>query len=159
MRLLCTVAWPAAQSVQHRSVQSRFVAGWQIWTEPGGLAWADPGPDFDCLGRALADCASTLSPRGEPPTLSTYSIDGLLRALAERPSDELAHGNLWVFTLNGDQVETRMDIDDPTSEPVDSIAVDQLVAGLTDLRDEVVRQLANGHQLDDRNWSQKNPGP
>ena len=130
---------------------------WHIWTEKGGLAWADPGENRLELRSAVEDCASTLSPVGEPPRLSTYWIDHILSGL-ERPDDgDLAHGNLWVMTLRDQVVEMRMDVDPPTSDPLDVVAVDELARGLRALRGEVVGRLTAGHQLDQRRWSQKNP--
>lgn len=130
---------------------------WRIWTDDGGLAWADPGEDRPALGDALKDCASTLSPVGEPPTLSTYWIDRLLAGLEQADARDLAHGNLWVLTLTDEVVEVRIDVDPPTSDPLDVVAVDDLSRGLHALRDEVVARLALGHELDERHWSQQNP--
>lgn len=152
-----TVAWACPRLVEDPPVQSPLMAVWRIWTEPGSLAWADPGPEYVGMADAIADCAETLSPRGEPPTLSTYWIDLLLEGIDERRKGELAHGNLWVFTLNGENVEIRMDVDNPADEAVGSIDLGDLVSGLNALRGEVIRQLSTGHQLDGRIWSQKNP--
>lgn len=130
---------------------------WRVWTDPGGLAWTDPGNDRSALRSAIEDCASTLSPVGQPPTLSTYWIDQLLAALAAPGEHELSHGNLWVLTLHGQAVEVRMDVDPETSEPLDVVGVDELMSGLEDLRREVLGQLAAGHRLDARRWPQQNP--
>lgn len=129
---------------------------WRIWTEPGGLTWADPGPDPGALSDALRDCASTLSPRDEAPALSTYWVDRMLDSL-EAGNSEVAHGNLWVVTLAGDSVEIRLDLDEPATEPVATVHHSAMVRGLRDLRAEVQARLDAGHILDDRNWSQQNP--
>jgi len=133
------------------------VSEWRIRTEAGGLAWVDPGPDQGALRQALGDCVSTLSPRGEAPGLSSYWIDRLLDRL-EAGEGEVAHGNLWVFTLVDQAVEIRMDVDDPASEPLASVDLTTLIHGLRTLRAEVQSRIAAGHVLDDRHWSQQNPG-
>ena len=46
------------------------------------------------------------------------------------------------MTLDGENVESRMDVDEPTSAAVASMAVSDLITGLTDLRDEVLRRAA-----------------
>ena len=130
---------------------------WRIWTDDGGLAWADPGADRPALGDAVKDCASTLSPIGEPPRLSTYWIDLLLTGLEQAGDKDVARGDLWVLTLIDEVVEVRMDVDPSTSDPLDVVAVDDLTRGLHALRGEVVARLAMGHELDGRHWSQKNP--
>lgn len=130
---------------------------WQIWTDEGGLAWADPGGDRLALRSAVEDCASTLSPVGQAPALATYWIDLLLAALNQPGDRDLAHGNLWVMTLHGRIVEVRMDVDPPSSDPLDEVAVDELVRGLHALRDEVIVRLAAGHELQGRHRSQQNP--
>jgi len=130
---------------------------WRVWTDEGGLAWADPGPDHGALGAAVRDCASTLSPRGSTPALSTYWVDLLLDMINGDGEVTVGHGNLWVLTRVGDSVEVRMDVDPPTSEPVDVVGVMDLVRGLETLRSEVKGQLVRGHELDDRYWAQRNP--
>ena len=144
--------WPIGQAdrvnIEHPN--------WRIWTEDGGLAWADPGEARPALRNAVGDCASTLSPVGGSPRLSTYWVDLLLAGL-ERPGDrEVAHGNLWVLRLTDEVVEVRMDVDPPTSDPLDVVTVDELTSGLRALREEVLARLALGHELDER-WSQMNP--
>jgi hypothetical protein len=132
---------------------------WRIWTEPGGLTWADPGPERDALRSALEDCAETLSPIGEPPRLSTYWIDHRLAQLERARDGEIANGNLWTLTVTGDAVEVRMNVDPPTSPPLDVVKVAELADGLRLLREEVVRQRATGHALSDRYWPQRVPYP
>jgi hypothetical protein len=83
---------------------------WQIWTDDRGLAWADPGPHRTALGDAVRDCAETLSPVGQSPRLSTYWIDDLLDEMDKTEAGVIAHGNLWVLTRNGPNVEVRMDV-------------------------------------------------
>lgn len=131
---------------------------WRIWTDEGGLTWADPGSGRAALRSAVEDCAGTLSPVGEPPALSTYWVDRLLSNLVRSAQGDIGHGNLWVLTVSDRVVEVRMDVDPPSSDPLDVVSVDELVRGLRALRDEVVVRLAAGHQLSDRYWSQKNPG-
>lgn len=128
---------------------------WRIWTEKGGLASVDPGTDHPALRLAIQDCAGTLSPAGQPPTLSTYWIDEVLSAIQRREM-EVAHGNLWVLTLRGQAIEVRMDVDDPASQPLESMDAATVVEGLQALRAEVMRQADRGHTLDDRMWLQKN---
>ena len=72
---------------------------------------------------------------------------------------EIAHGNLWVFSLAGESIEIRMDVDDvdSDSDPIDTVPAMSLERLLGDLREEVVSRLASGHILDDRHWSQQNP--
>jgi hypothetical protein len=130
---------------------------WRIWTDEGGLAWADPGADRRALRSAIEDCASTLSPVGHPLALASYWIDRLLTALDQPGDRDLAHGNLWVLTLHDGVVEVRMDVDPPASEPLDVVPVDELARGLRALRDEVAGRLAARHELDGRLWSQQNP--
>jgi hypothetical protein len=129
---------------------------WPIWTEKGGLAWVDPGTDHPALRDAIQDIAATLSPVGQPPRLSTYWIDEVLAAI-QRRDGEVSHGNLWVLTLRDQTIDVRMDLDDPASQPLESIDAATLVEGLQALRAEVMRQLHSGHTLDDRMWLQKNP--
>ena len=132
-------------------------AAWRARTDDGGLTWLDPGPDRPALRAALEDCAETLSPAGEPPALSTYWVDRLLERAAELEPGDIAHGNLWVLTAADRMVEVRMDVDPPSSEPIEVIETDDLIRGLQVLRSEVVVRLAHGHRLDDRYWTQKNP--
>lgn len=127
-----------------------------MWTDPGGLAWLEASPDRPSLKMALADCASTLSHRGTRPALSTDSVDQMLARL-DAGANEIAHGNLWVLTLIDGQVEVRMDVDEPSSDPLDAVEASTLARGLEALRAEVLNQLADGHSLDDRYWSQQNP--
>lgn len=130
---------------------------WRIWTDDRGLAWADPGPHRPALGDAVRDCAETLSPVGESPRLSTYWIDDLLAEMDNTEAGVIAHGNLWVLTRNGSNVEVRMDVDPIDSEPLDVVTVSDLAAALRALSEEVRSQLAAGHELDDRFWAQRNP--
>lgn len=130
---------------------------WRVWTESGGLARLDPGPDRPALRAALEDCAETLSPLGEPPALSTYWLDRMLELAKASDHAEIAHGNLWVLTAHGGLVEVRMDVDPAASEPLDLIEVEELTRGLRLLRTEVLTRLAEGHQLAERSWVQKNP--
>ena len=109
------------------------------------------------LKDALADCASTLSHGGEDPALSTYSIDRMLARL-EGGAEEIGHGNLWVLTRSGSRIEVRMDIDDPLSEPLDTVDAATLTRQLQALRCEVIARLADGHTLANQHWSQQNPG-
>ncbi len=132
-------------------------AGWRIWTDDRGLAWADPGPHRPALGDAVRDCAEALSPVGQSPRLSTYWIDSLLDEMDRTEAGVVAHGNLWVLTRKGPNVEIRMDVDPIDSEPLDVVAVSELVAALRALSKEVRSQLAAGHELDDRPWTQRNP--
>ena len=50
-----------------------------------------------------------------------------------------------------------MDVDPPSSESLELIEADDLIRGLQLLRSEVLDRLADGHQLDDGYWAQKNP--
>jgi hypothetical protein len=132
---------------------------WRVGTENGGLSWIDPGGRRSALRAALEDCAETLSPAGRTPALSTYWVDLLLSKLREGRGGDVAHGNLWVLSLNGGLVEIRMDVDAPDSEALEVVEADDLIHGLDALRAEVLDRLANGHRLDDRPWMQKNPLP
>jgi hypothetical protein len=89
--------------------------------------------------------------------LSTYWVDRLLSEIQQQQNGEVAHGNLWVLTINDGLVEVRMDVDPSSSEPLDVVDVAELLRGLQALRREVVTRLAAGHRLDGRHWSQKNP--
>lgn len=135
------------------------MGGWRIWPDPAGLAWADPGDDRDAFRSALEDCADSLSPAGQPPGLSTYWVDHLLGQLERGRDGEVANGNLWTLTVKGDTVEVRMNVDPPTSEPLDVVGIDELREGLRLLRGEIVTQLAAGHTLDRRWWAQRVPYP
>lgn len=129
---------------------------WRIYTEAGGLSWVDVGPSRGAVGDALADCASTLSPRGEPPSLSTYWIDRVLDRLDDGDG-EIAHGDLWILRRAGESIEFRMDVDDDGSDPIATVDLAALRHCLDALRAEVQARLATGHMLDGRHWSQKNP--
>lgn len=50
-----------------------------------------------------------------------------------------------------------MDVDPPSSEPLDVIDAGDLIRGLQALRSEVLDRLAAGHRINDRYWAQKNP--
>jgi hypothetical protein len=127
--------------------------------EPGGLIWPNPGDDRPALRDALSDSVGSLSPVGVAPSLSTYWIDRALAALASSAPAEsiVASGNAWSLIRNGDRVVVQFDYADEGEEPADAIPVDELSAGLRAYRDEVVKAVESGHQLDERWWAQHNP--
>jgi hypothetical protein len=132
---------------------------WSIDLEPGGLVWLDPGPDRPELKEALQDCVESLSPVGTEPSLSTYWIDHALAALSRSAPTELviASGNAWSLVRDGNAVTARFDYAGEGEEAMETIPVEDLVAGLTAYRDAVLQALHDGHKLDERWWAQKNP--
>lgn len=61
-----------------------------------------------------------------------------------------------MLTASDRMIEVRMDVDPPDSAPLDVVEADDLARGLRFLRSEVLDRLANGHQLKNRYWSQRN---
>jgi hypothetical protein len=90
--------------------------------------------------------------------LSTYWVERLLNEIDRTDAGVVAHGNLWVLTRRGGTVQVRMDVDPLDSEPLDVVKVGELTEALRALIDEVQVRLAEGHELADRYWAQRNPG-
>jgi hypothetical protein len=133
--------------------------GWAIDVEPGGLVRVDPGPEHPELRQALNDCASSLSPIGTAPSLSTYWIDRLLGGLVIHAGGEslLANGDEWSLVRRDDTVIVRWDYGTEGEQERESIPVGELLAGVRIYRDAVERAIEDAHQLDDRWWAQKVP--
>ncbi len=133
---------------------------WSIEVEPGGLVRLDPGPERPQLKEALDDCAESLSPVGTAPSLSTYWINRVLASLSPAAPAEsvIASGNAWSLVRHGDTVAVRFDYADEGEEESETIAVDELVVGLSTYRDAVLQSIENGHRLAERRWAQRNPG-
>src|SRR5437762_13739994 len=109
---------------------------WRVEAEPGGLVWVDPGPGRPSLKQALHDCVGSLSPIGEPPSLSTYWVDGTLAALSPQAPTEavIASGNAWSLVRRGDTVAVRFDYADDGEAETETISIGELIAGLSTYR-------------------------
>jgi hypothetical protein len=111
------------------------------FTELGGLLWIELGPNWFGFTEALNDAVSALSPRGEPPAVSTYWIDYALEGLARAPGDEITGGNTTriVRTPTGVRAVSDYELFEEESMPVEDFR-----GLLTAWRERVVEQVASG---------------
>ena len=103
--------------------------------EDKGLIWLDLGPSWSSFNEALADAVSSLSPRGEPPALSTYWIDRALAAEHAESGAVVAGGNSTtiVRTRYGVRAESDYELFDAQEMPLA-----EFLSALQQWRDEVV---------------------
>ena len=111
------------------------------FTEHSGLLWIELGPDWSGFTEALNDGVSALSPRGEPPAVSTYWIDYALEGLARAPGDEITGGNTTriVRTATGVRAVSDYELFDE-----ESMTVEDFRSLLTAWRERVVAQIDSG---------------
>ena len=134
---------------------------WRFWTDPNnGLIWTHAGDDRKGFTEALSDSVSSLSPRGEPPNLSTYWIDRALERLRLPSSDDevvVSGGNATQIFRKGQRVRAVSLYDVFDDEWMD---VDEFERGLQGWRAEGLEALQLGRTLarDQSNY-QRNPWP
>lgn len=88
--------------------------------EDNELIWLDLGPSWPGFNEALADAVSSLSPRGQPPALSTYWIELALDAEHAEPGANVTGGNTTriVRTVQGVRAESDYELFDPEEMPL-----------------------------------------
>jgi hypothetical protein len=131
---------------------------WTISIDAQGLVWARVGTSSPGFDEALADSISTLSPRGEPPALSTYWIDRALAGVESGSEKPFLWGNATRLTRSGDEVIAQSDYGLFADE---RMPVSEFVEGLKTWREVVLRAIREGGAISLAAgvtfWPQRNP--
>ena len=133
---------------------------WRFWTGPRGQVWADAGEGRVGINEALSDAITSLSPRGQPVSLSTYWIDRTLGRLRLPDSGEeiiVAGGNATYLYRRSQQVRAHAIYDTFDDEWMD---VEEFERGLEAWKATIERSIRKGAAVsDDLSNYQRNPWP
>jgi hypothetical protein len=103
--------------------------------EDRGLIWITLGSSRPGWYEAMNDGISSLSPRGQPPELSTYWIDHALAGVDSAPGSKITGGNSTRIERTTDGVVAKSDYEMFEDE---HMSVEDFVSLLRAWRDRVV---------------------
>lgn len=131
---------------------------WTISTDQQGLIWAHAGPEYRGFNEAMADSISALSPRGVPPSLSTYWIDHAIARIHSASAKALGGGNATSLIRVGDEVIAHSDYELFEDE---RMSVAEFLNGLELWREAVQSAIDRGATISltpgVTYWAQRNP--